>query len=137
MEDIEVPQEIPKAERHLFRDALVASHAGKMLAGLYLRTFIEQFARRQTGKTADRATGDEIMDAYATLLPQAQRDQMPSLKHWYDRLSEALHAARADERLFEEALADIDRHFDMRRVFRIADAGHSKSNDEACGLISH
>lgn len=119
MEHVEVPPFIPKAERHLFRDALVAMHGGKTLGALfYLRTFIEQFARRQTGLRGKK-TGDEIMAAYSDTLPSQQRDQMPSLRHWYDRLSEPLHEARGDAALFEEARVDIEKHFDIRRVFQI------------------
>jgi len=45
MEHIDLPKYIPKAEGHLFRDASIASHAGKQLAAVfYLRCFIEQFA---------------------------------------------------------------------------------------------
>jgi hypothetical protein len=63
MENIEVPSFIPKPEQWLFRDTLVAMHGGKILAALfYLRTFIEQFARRLTG-TAGKETGDVIMES--------------------------------------------------------------------------
>src|SRR5208283_722192 len=49
IEHIEVPAYIPKPEGHWFRDAMIALHGGKTLAALfYLRTFLEQFARRQT-----------------------------------------------------------------------------------------
>jgi hypothetical protein len=42
MEYVDVPNHIPKQERDLFRDAMIAVHGGKALAGLfYLRTFIE------------------------------------------------------------------------------------------------
>jgi len=123
MEHIDVPPFIPKVERHLFRDAIIAIHGGKTLAALfYLRTFIEQFARRQTGKTG-KATGEEIMEAYSAKLPTAQRDEMPSLRHWYDQLSEALHTAREDSDLFQRARAEVEHHFDIRRVFRMPEAG--------------
>ncbi len=121
MEHVAVPSFIPKAESHLYRDALIAAHGGKVLAALfYLRAFIEQFARRQA-QVPGRATGDEIMSAYATLLPSPVRDTMPSLKEWYERLSEPLHSANADEGVWLEALAAIDLHFDIRRVHRIPD----------------
>jgi hypothetical protein len=120
-EEVEVPTSIPKTERALYRDALIAMHAGKELASLfYLRTFIEQFARRQT-RVAHRVTGDELMAAYNALLPAAQRDHMPSLKDWYDRISEALHAARADVDLLNVANDEIQKHFEFRRLFRIAE----------------
>jgi hypothetical protein len=119
IEHIELPSFVPKIERTLYRDALIAIHGGKILAALfYLRTFIEQFARRRT-KLLCRVTGDELMDAYSLTLPAKQRDLMPSLREWYDRLSEALHAARDDAPLFEEARIAIDQHSEIRRVFKI------------------
>lgn len=44
---------------------------------------------------------------------------MPSLREWYGRLSEPIHAAKADEGLFEEAREAIEQHFEIRRVFKI------------------
>jgi hypothetical protein len=119
MEYVEVPNYIPKSERDLFRDALIAVHGGKTLAGFfYLRTFIEQFARRLIGETG-RRFGDELMEEYGKTLPPDQRDMMPSLREWYGRLSESIHLAKADEVVFEKARDAIEQHFDMRRVFRI------------------
>lgn len=119
MEKTPVPPFIPKEERGFFRDAIIAHNSGKTLAGLfYLRTFIEQFARRKVG-VADRLSGDELLSAYAETIPLTQRDQMPSMREWYDKLSEALHAAKDDAVLFDEAKAEIERHFDFRRLFRI------------------
>ncbi len=119
MEQIELPRYIPKREQHLFRDTLIAMHGGKVLAALfYLRTFIEQFARRVTGIT-DKETGDVIMERYTATLPLNQRDSMPSLRQWYGKLSEALHDAREDEQLLESALEAIENHFDIRRVYKI------------------
>jgi hypothetical protein len=119
MEHIEVPNSIPKVERHLFRDAIVAMHGGKALAALfYLRSFIEQYARRVTNEQA-RKPGDLIMEAYNQTLPEPHRSSMPSLREWYGRLSEALHAAKADEALFEQAKEEIERHFEIRRVYKI------------------
>jgi hypothetical protein len=121
MEFVDVPKHIPKEERGHFRDALIAVHGGKALAGLfYLRTFIDQFARRVTGETG-RRSGDELMEDYYKLLPAAHRDTMPNLKEWYGKLSEPIHTGKANEVLFEEAREAIDRHFDMRRLFRISE----------------
>lgn len=102
-----VPIYIPKPEQPLYRDAVIAIHAGKTLAALfYLRTFIEQFARRQT-LPKGRLTGDELMNAYIETLPKEHRDHMPSLGEWYGKLSEALHAAREDAELFEKGNIEI------------------------------
>ena len=119
IELVEVPAYLPKSESWLYRDAVIAFNSGKILAGLfYLRTFIEQFARRSTGRTG-KVTGDEILDEYYKALPSPAKDQMPSLRVWYDRLSDALHSARQDAELFEEAKGEIERHFDFRRLFKI------------------
>lgn len=127
MEHIVLPKHIPKPEQNLFRDAVIAIHGGKTLAALfYLRTFIEQFARRLTSLTG-KVTGDEIMTAYSETLPIAQRDQMPSLKEWYEKLSIALHSGTDDAGLFEQAKEAIESHFDIRRVFKIPEIPPAKA----------
>src|ERR1035437_661705 len=94
IEHVELPGFIPKDETHWFRDAVIAFQTGKVLAALfYLRTFIEQFARRKTGTQNDKKTGDEILSAYADTIPENLRQTMPSLRNWYDSLSAALHGA--------------------------------------------
>ena len=60
--------------------------------------------------------------AYVKQLPLKQRDLMPSLGDWYDKLSEAIHGAIEDVNLFEQARQEIDKHFDIRRVFNIPEA---------------
>jgi hypothetical protein len=119
IEFIEIPSFLPKEEREYFRDAVIAHNSGKTLAGLfYLRTFIEQFARRKTAAKG-RLTGDQILDNYNKTIPEKQRDEIPSLRDWYEKLSEALHEAKSDEALFDEAKSEIERHFDFRRLYKI------------------
>lgn len=121
MEEIQIPAYIPKSEKTLYRDAMISRFAGKQLAAVfYLRSFIEQFARRQT-RLKGRETGDEIMAAYASKLPADKRDQMPSLREWYGKLSAPIHNANEAEAdaLFDAAREEIERHFDIRRVFKI------------------
>jgi hypothetical protein len=122
MEHIELPQYIPRNEAHLFRDGIIGAHTGKWLAAVfYLRCFIEQFARRQAEMKKARKTGDEIMDAYVQKLPADKRSHLPSFKEWYDRLSEPIHAADAEEaeKLFDTARARIENHFEIRQALRI------------------
>lgn len=120
IEHIELPSFIPKKEKKWLSDAVVAYQSGKVLAGIfYLRTFIEQFARRITGTEKERKTGDEIMDAYAQTIWADIRGSFPSLKEWYDRLSEAAHTANEDSKLFDEANSEIERHFDFRRLYKL------------------
>jgi len=125
IEHIELPSFIPDQESWLIRDALIAKNTGKFLAALfYLRTSLIRFARRQTG-VGEEKTDEEIMTVYGEGLPSRIRDEMPSLREWYDKLSKALHEAREDGDLFEEARAEIERHFDMRRLHRIPDNSQS------------
>lgn len=119
IEEVEVPRYIPKTEYPFYRDAIVAFNSGKVLAALfYLRSFLEQFGRRVTGKTG-KATGDEVMTAYNETLPSGLRDTMPSLREWYEKLSAPIHAAKDDAEAFEAARGAIEKHFDIRRVHAI------------------
>jgi hypothetical protein len=121
-ETVVLPSFIPKIESRLLTGAVVAHQTGNPLAGLfYLRSFIEQFARRQTG-IKGKQTGKKILDAYQKLIPKKQRDQMPSLRSWYDKLSAPIHMAKEDGAMFEEAKKAIIEHFDFRRAFKIEDA---------------
>ena len=121
MEHIELPAFVPKPERNIYRDALVALHGGKTPAAFfYLRAFIEHFARRQTGIT-DRRTGDEILNDYATTIPEDRRDSLTSLRPLYDQLSEAVHRLSDEVEVFERLREDVDHHFEIRRVFKIPD----------------
>ena len=120
IEHVELPKFIPKEEQKWFSDAVVAFQTGKILAALfYLRTFIEQFARRKTSTVGDKLTGDEILTAYLGTIPKNLRETMPSLAEWYDKLSEALHGAKEDAALFDSARQKIEEHFDIRRVHRL------------------
>jgi hypothetical protein len=44
---------------------------------------------------------------------------MPSLAEWYDKLSVALHSAKADEDLFKNAQEKIEKHFEIRKAMTI------------------
>jgi hypothetical protein len=132
MASVEIASFIPKRESHFFRDAIVATGAGKTLAGLfYLRTFIEQFGRRMTG-ISDKRTGDEILSEYAKGLPLSFRDSMPSLADWYEKLSVAIHSADPDEGLFKNAKEKIEKHFEIRKAMDLAEvpAKTSGANSE-------
>ncbi len=124
IERVEVPKFVPEKEEHYYSDAIVAFNSGKVLAALfYLRTFVEQFARRITGKTG-RATGEEILDAYYETLSLNRRSDMPSLREWYEKLSVPLHAGKDDAEVFTNAKEAIDKHFDIRRVFGMDEPEH-------------
>lgn len=122
MEHVEVPSYIPTKEPNWYSDAVTSLNDGKPLAALlYLRTFIEQFARRVT-KSPGIGTGSEIMSTYSNTLPAQHRDSMPSLHDWYEKISASLDSGQEDVDLFREAREQIDHHFDIRRVYRIPES---------------
>jgi hypothetical protein len=122
IEFVELPKYIPKTESKYYRDAIIAFNSGKTLAGLfYLRTFIEQFARRVL-IIEGRLTGEELFDQYKETLPSHLKDAMPSLRECYERLSEALHSAREDINLFESVQVNVEKHFEIRQVFNIPES---------------
>jgi len=124
-ETIEIPNFIPKQHAENFRNALIASHAGQMLAAIFLmRVFVEQFwksvpeiASAVKGKL--RPTGDELGEAYRATLPASFKERFPTLTEVYDSLSEAMHAARADGDVFSKCHSQIIDHFDARRLFKL------------------
>lgn len=114
MEVAEAPDNFPEQEVAFYRDAIIAHESGRTLAGLFfLRTFVEQFARHVTGESG-RRLGQDIMIAYGETIPAQLRSMMPSFAECYERLSEALHAARADVQLFDEMRTKIQQHFAFR-----------------------
>lgn len=115
----DVPAYIPGPVRKHFANAAVAANAGQILPALFLlRTVIEQEARAKTGLKDVRPT-DKVMDTYMEQLPENFRSQFPSLRSLYDDLSAAMHEAREDDELFRKAFAEIDRHFEARKVFNL------------------
>jgi hypothetical protein len=119
MEFVETPKYIPDEESKFYSDSVVAFQSGKVLAALfYLRSFIEQFARRLTGMTG-RATGEEIMETYAATLPAGLSSFMPSLKDQYEKLSIPIHSATDDAATYEQCKIQIDKHFELRKVHDI------------------
>lgn len=132
IEHVEIHPSLPKNEGKWFRDAIVAHQSGKTLAGLfYLRTFVDQFGRRMTGMLNDKKSGEEIMSAYSETLPLKVRDSAPSLKDWYEKLSEAIHGAKEDAPLFDSAKEKIEEHFEFRRLYKLdPDIVPDKKSDE-------
>ncbi len=133
IEKVAVPSFIPKPESKWYRDAVIAMKTGRTLAAIYfLRTFVEQFARRVT-KINDKRSGDEILTEYGSTIPDPPRGSMPSLKEWYGKLSEAIHAANEDGEMLKSAFEEIDRHFDFRRLYKITDTLPRTGKEEENG----
>jgi hypothetical protein len=122
IQSMAVPAFIPKPESKWYREAVIATKVGRTLAGIfYLRTFIEQFARRVTD-IGGRRPGDEILSEYSDTLPDPPRDAMPSLREWYGKLSEAIHSANEDGELLQKAFEEVDRHFEFRKLYKMPES---------------
>jgi hypothetical protein len=118
MESVQVPAIIPKLAQRRYSAAVVAHQSGQTLAANFLlRVLIEEFARSQVEHKYDKA--DELMDAYMATLPQAVRDNFPSLRAVYGDLSADMHAGVGSADVFTKAMSDVERHFDARRLFRV------------------
>jgi hypothetical protein len=131
IEHVAVPFYIPKTVQRFYSGAVVAHQSGQTLAGNFmLRTLIEQWARFDT--RAERAkregTGepteakwkaDQVLDVYAESLPSALKGKFGTLKETYGDLSADIHAAAGAPEAFDKATADINRHFDARRLFEL------------------
>jgi hypothetical protein len=118
MAHVDVPPFIPASHRKLYVGAVIAYQARQVLPALFmLRTFIEQFANAQVNTPGLRA--DEILNRYMAALPAPVRDHFPSPRQTYARLSDAIHTAREDEPLYDQALKEINEHFDARRLYKV------------------
>jgi hypothetical protein len=117
IETVLIGKDIPKNVSKYLVSALVAFNSGAVLAAImYLRTLIEQWLK-SLGMQNLRA--EEALDWYMSTLPDYFRDQFPSLRDGYAKLSAALHNAEDDTTLFETWAANIDEHFEARRVNKI------------------
>ena len=117
IEHIEVPAYIPKNLRRYYSGAVLAYNCNQVLPALFmLRTLIEQHMRSVAGD--GHKSGDALCDAYAKTLDDAFKKKFPSLGEAYDKVSDALHAAREDEKLFKEQRDRILPHFDALRLWQ-------------------
>jgi hypothetical protein len=122
IEALPTPEELPKSVSKYYGDAQIAHHAGQTLAGIFLlRTFIEQFWRtlpevKQAIAAQPRTTGDQQGDIYQAGLPEKFKEQFPSLKDIYGRLSAAMHEAKPDALLFENSCVRVVKHFVARKL---------------------
>lgn len=116
IEVVRAPNFIPREQARFYSDAILANGSGKPLAGLFfLRTLIEQYMRSGVGDKPVR--GEDLARAYSGTLEPELASRLPSFGEAYERLSEALHAAREDQKLFDELLTAIEHHFEAKAAF--------------------
>ena len=120
IEHVAVPDFLPKSMRRFYVGAILAYQSGHALPGLFmLRTLIEQWARSVTESTHREA--DRLMEEYMETLPPDFRDRFYSMRKLYEELSADLHGAVGSDPLFDQACAEINQHFDARRLYRLPD----------------
>lgn len=122
MEQIAIPSFLPKTERKLFSDAMIALNSGQVLAGNFLlRAFVEQYVRSMSVNPDSQDTS-ALFTEYGSCLPDDFKQRFPSLSSIYDALSVDIHKAAGSEDVFTRAMKDIIEHFDAKRLFRISDS---------------
>lgn len=113
MEHIATSKAFPREHARFISDALITYHAGKTLAGLFfLRTFIEQYVVKKTGKRID----ENALEEYQKQLPNSLKPIIPSLTDIYTQLSNEIHAANANTDLFDDALKKMESHFEFLKA---------------------
>jgi len=56
---------------------------------------------------------------YKETLPEDFNNRFPSLLDIYNQISGALHTAQENTELFELSLANLNKHFDGRRLYEL------------------
>ncbi len=116
-EHIPVPAYIPEPISKHYRNSIIAFRTGFTLAACcYLRVALEQFMRQETN-TSGKIDLSDLAGLYGKTLPDDFKSRFPSLRDVSEKLSVALHSATENAEAFKQCLADVDRHFDARRLF--------------------
>ncbi|HEY3389390.1 MAG TPA: hypothetical protein VGK38_07460 [Prolixibacteraceae bacterium] len=119
IEFVTVEKYTPKQFRKYISGAIVAKNSGEVLAGNFLlRTFIEQYVR-SLSKTPRSENMQELFAEYSKDLPISLKERFASLNNIYDKLSEDIHFALGSKETFDKALADINEHFDAKRLYKL------------------
>lgn len=124
METVFVPKAIPKEISRLVSGASIAHNSGQTLAGLFLlRTALEQWSMLYAS-SEDRA--DEALEKYMQSLPEDFKARFPSIRNLYGDLSAAIHRADGAAALFDTAVAQVNEHFEARRLFKLPTPARTK-----------
>ena len=120
IEKVDIPKNIPKAQRKFFSDAIIAFNSGQILAGKFLlRTFVEQYVRDFSSDKVSQNM-DELFEKYTASLPDDFKKRFPSLANIYSQLSIDIHGADSTIDLFIQAQNGIQKHFDAKKLFEIS-----------------
>lgn len=118
IENVYVPNDIPKSIRRFYSGAIVAHQSGQTLAGIFLlRCLIEQWARISTANPT--AYVDQVIDSYMDSLPDDFKARFASLRDYYGKLSADIHGVVGSSDLFSETCQVITTHFEARRLYQL------------------
>jgi len=132
IEHIDVPSVLPQTVEGFYSRAVVAHQSRETLAGNFLlRTLVEQWVR--SFPPAANMWAETALDWYYSNLPDAMRQQFPSLREVYEHLSADIHAATGDETVFATEAARIVKHFDAWRLFDLDRATFGQAPERATG----
>lgn len=124
METVFVPKAIPKEISRFVSGASIAHNSGQTLAGLFLlRTALEQWSMLYA---SSEARADEALEKYMQSLPEDFKARFPSIRNLYGELSAAIHRADGAAALFDTAVAQVNEHFEARRLFKLPAPARTK-----------
>jgi hypothetical protein len=123
IEKIQVPTYTPKNVARYYSSAILANNCNQVLPALFmLRTLIEQYMQSIVGRDmqsivgrGERDNATPLLEAYNATLDDAFKTRFPSFSVIYGNLSNALHSAAEDEKMFELQIREIDKHFRAKR----------------------
>ncbi len=116
MESVTLPSFLPKEKKKYVSDAIVAFQSGQVLAANFLlRTFIEQYIRSQNKEHHSKDI-EALFDEYQAQLSDTVRNEFPSLRATYERLSIDIHGAIGSADEFEQSLSDVKLHFEGKEI---------------------
>ena len=117
IETVIVPSSFPREFRKYISGAVVAFQSGQVLsANFMLRTLIEQYVRSKS-KNPNSDDLSPLWEEYQASLYPVVRDEMPSLRAIYERLSVDIHSASGSSDEYEMSRSELKSHFDGKRLF--------------------
>lgn len=113
------PNEIPKAVRGVFRDAVGAAACGDMFGAFYhLRTLMEHHMKTELGlATTDKIDGDDLCTRYNQTIDSVLRERC-SLKTSFDACSSNLHNRTGSLADYEKIVEKVCTHFHLKQTLQ-------------------
>jgi hypothetical protein len=113
------PNEVPKALRAIYRDAVGAVACGDLFGAFYhLRTLMEHHMKSEVGLAiADKIDGDELCARYNQKIDSVLRERC-SLKTAFDNCSSNLHNRVGSLADYEKIVEMVCSHFQLKQTLQ-------------------